>query len=75
MVFYSGLPSDLAFPGSTVIKNLPAKAGDMRCGFDSWVRKIPWRRKWRPAPVFLQGNCMDKAALWATVHGATKSQT
>ena len=26
-----------------------------RCGFDSWVRKIPWRRKWQPNPVFLPG--------------------
>ena len=24
-----------------------------RCGFDSWVRKIPWRRAWQPIPVFL----------------------
>ena len=24
-----------------------------RCEFDSWVRKIPWRRKWKPTPVFL----------------------
>ena len=24
-----------------------------RCGFDSWVGKIPWRRKWQPTPVFL----------------------
>ena len=23
--------------------------------FDSWVRKIPWRRKWQPTPVFLPG--------------------
>ena len=22
-------------------------------GFDPWVRKIPWRRKWHPTPVFL----------------------
>ena len=21
--------------------------------FDLWVRKIPWRRKWQPTPVFL----------------------
>ena len=21
--------------------------------FDSWVVKIPWRRKWQPTPVFL----------------------
>jgi len=24
-----------------------------RCGFDPWVRKIPWRRKWQPILVFL----------------------
>ena len=23
--------------------------------FDPWVRKIPWRRKWQPAPGFLPG--------------------
>ena len=23
-----------------------------KCRFDSWVRKIPWRRKWQPTPVF-----------------------
>ena len=24
-----------------------------KCGFDLWVRKIPWRRKWQSTPVFL----------------------
>ena len=24
-----------------------------RPGFDPWVRKIPWRRKWQPTPVSL----------------------
>ena len=24
-----------------------------RCSFNPWVRKIPWRRKWQPTPVFL----------------------
>ena len=23
------------------------------CGFDPWVRKIPWGRKWQSTPVFL----------------------
>jgi len=23
--------------------------------FDSWVRKIPWRREWQPTLVFLPG--------------------
>ena len=26
-----------------------------RCGFDPWVGKIHWRRKWQPMPVFLPG--------------------
>ena len=26
-----------------------------RLGFDPWVRKIPWRSKWQPTPVFLPG--------------------
>ena len=26
-----------------------------RRGFDPWVGKIPWRRKWQPIPVFLPG--------------------
>ena len=24
-----------------------------RRGLDPWVRKIPWREKWQPTPVFL----------------------
>ena len=38
-----------------VVKNPPANAGDTRCGFDPWVKEIPWRRKWQPTPVFLPG--------------------
>ena len=26
-----------------------------RHGFDPWVEKIPWRRKWLPTPIFLPG--------------------
>ena len=25
----------------------------LRCGFDPWVGKVPWRRKWQPAPISL----------------------
>ena len=31
-----------------------------RLGFNTWVRKIPWRRKWHP---------MDRGAWKATIHG------
>ena len=40
----------LGFPGGSAGKE---PAG--QCGFDPWVGKIPWRRKWQPTPVFLPG--------------------
>ena len=41
-----------ASQGALLVKNLPANAGDMRCRFDPWDRKIPRRRAWQPTPVF-----------------------
>ena len=34
-----------------------------RCGFDPWVGKIRWRRKWRPTPVFLLGESQGQRSL------------
>ena len=34
-----------------------------RCGFDPWVGKIPWRRKWQPTPVFLPGEFHGQRSL------------
>ena len=34
-----------------------------RCGFSSWVRKIPQRRKWQPTPVFLPGKSHGERSL------------
>ena len=48
-----------------LVKNPPDNAGDAR---DSWGRKIPWRRKWQPTPVFLPGNPMDWGDWWVIVH-------
>ena len=31
--------------------------------FDPWIRKIPWRRKWEPAPVFLPGKSHGQRSL------------
>ena len=31
--------------------------------FDSWVRKIPWRREWQPTPVFLPGESHGQRGL------------
>ena len=32
-------------------------------GFDPWVRKIPWRRKWQPTPVVLPGESHGQRSL------------
>ena len=32
-------------------------------GFSPWVGKIPWRRKWKPTPVFLPGKCHGQRSL------------
>ena len=43
-------------------KNLPANAGDI--GDVGLVpRKIPWRKKWQPAPVFLPGKSHGQRSL------------
>ena len=31
--------------------------------FNPWVRKIPWRRKWQPTPVFLPGKSHGQRRL------------
>ena len=43
------------FPDSSVGKEFACNAGDPQ--FDSWVRKIPWRRDRLPNPAFLGFPC------------------
>ena len=31
--------------------------------FNPWVRKMPWSRKWQPAPVFLPGKLHGQRSL------------
>ena len=33
--------------------------------FDSWSKKIPWRRKWQPTSVFLPGKSHGQRSLTA----------
>ena len=64
------------FPHGTVVKNLPAFAGNAENGGSTLgVKKIPWRRKWQPIPVLLPGKFHGWRASWATVNGVAKSQT
>ena len=32
-------------------------------GFNSWIGKIPWRRKWQPIPEFLPGESRGQRSL------------
>ena len=41
------------------LKRLPL----MQKGFDPWVGKILWRRKWQPTPVFLPGESHGRRSL------------
>ena len=70
------------FPGGSDGKASAYNAG--RPGFNPWIGKIPWRRKWQPTPMLLPGkshgwrsleNPMDGGAWRATVHGFAKSRT
>ena len=43
-----------------------------RHGFNLWVGKIPWRRKWQSTPVFLPGESHGQRSLAAVVHRVAK---
>ena len=56
--------------GTTYTKGLPrwlsGKESARHCrrhGFNPRVRKIPWRRKWQPTPVFLPGEFHGQRSL------------
>jgi len=51
----------LGFPGVTQCKEYVCQY--RRHGFSPWVRKIPWRRKWQPTPVFLPGEFRGQRSL------------
>ena len=58
------------------VKNLSADAGNVkRSGFDSWVRKVPWRRAWQLASVFLPEESHGQDTKQATVHGNPELDT
>ena len=66
----------VGFPGGAVVKNLPAKAGDLRdlCSIPGSGRSP---EEWNDSPLqysYLESS-MDRRAWWATVHGIAKSQT
>ena len=65
----------MGVPGGTVVKNPPAMQEPQEIQFSLRMRKIPWRRKWQPTPVFLPGESHGQRSLAATAHGVSKSRT
>ena len=47
-----------------MLKNLSANTGDARDSVSiPGFRKIPWRRKWQPTPVFFPGKSHGQSSL------------
>ena len=55
----------LEFPWWLSGKESATNAGD---GFDPWLGKVPWRRKWLPSPVFL-----PEKVMWTEENGRLQS--
>ena len=60
----------VGFPGGSVGRESTCNTGET--GFNSWVKKIPWRRKWQPTRVFLPGTSHGQRAWRVTVHEVAK---
>ena len=77
--FFSAVKSrnwSSCFPRGSSGKKSTCNAGDVGDnGFNSWVEKIPWRRKWQATQYSHLGNPIGRGAWWAIVHGVTKTWT
>ena len=63
----------MGFPDGSVIKNLPANAGDPRdVGSVSGARKFPGVGNGNPFQCSCLENSKDRGAWQATVHGVAK---
>ena len=66
----------MGFPGGSVLKNLPAKAGDKRnMGSIFESRRSPGEGNGNPFKYSCLENSVDRGDWWATVHGVTKRWT
>ena len=64
-VFCLTLDSIMGFLVTQMVKNPLAKKKKKNplAMQETWVEKIPWRRKWQPTPVFLPGKFHGQQSL------------
>ena len=53
----------MGFPGGSEKESTSQCRRHKRCGFHSWVLKIPWGRKWQATAVFLPGKSQGQRSL------------
>ena len=72
-------PSNIppGFPGGASSKESACQSRRCkRCGFDPWVEKTLWSRKWQPSPVFLPRESHEQKSLVGySPWGCRKSDT
>ena len=65
-----------SFPSGTSCKESACQCRrHRRWEFDPCIRKILWRRIWKPTPVFLPGESHERGAWKAAVHGVAELDT
>ena len=69
--------SEACFPGGASGKEPICQCRRLtRHGFNPWVRKIPWKRKWKPTSVILPGESHGQRSLMSyRPWGLKKSDT
>ena len=70
----SNIKDSGGFPGGSVVKNLPANAGDARdMGSIPGLGRSSAGGNGTPLQYSCLGNPTDRGAWWAVVHGVAKS--
>ena len=75
--FASTYPMVSGFPGGASGEESTCQGRRFRRrGFNPWVRKMPWHRRWQPTSAFLSGKFHGQRRLVSyTVHRIAKSWT
>ena len=64
---------NIGFPGNSVGNESASQC--RRRGFNPWVGKIPWKRKWQPTQVFFPGKSHAQRSLVGYRPWGLESQT